>query len=87
MKSFSYKGYIGSIHYSKEDKVFHGKIEGIKDLVTYEAESEEDLENAFKKSLDEYLEDCKVLGREPGLVPTSHFDRRYVKSFLQEERK
>lgn len=29
-----YKMYIGSIHYSGEDEVFHGKLENIRDLVT-----------------------------------------------------
>jgi len=31
----SYKGYYGSVHYSDEDGVFHGKIEFIRSLVTY----------------------------------------------------
>jgi len=26
--SMSYKDYIGSVRYSEEDEVFHGKIEG-----------------------------------------------------------
>lgn len=30
-----YKGYIGSIEYSSEDKLFFGKIELIDDLVTF----------------------------------------------------
>lgn len=31
-----YKDYVGSVHYSDEDEVFHGRLEGIRDLVTYE---------------------------------------------------
>ncbi|MEK7289903.1 MAG: toxin-antitoxin system HicB family antitoxin, partial [Planctomycetota bacterium] len=27
----TYKGFIGSVHFSADDKVFHGKIEGIDD--------------------------------------------------------
>jgi predicted HicB family RNase H-like nuclease len=32
----TYKGLIGSVHFSAEDRVFFGKIEGINDLVTFE---------------------------------------------------
>ena len=31
-----YKGYFGSVEYSDEDEVFHGRLEFIRDLVTYE---------------------------------------------------
>jgi hypothetical protein len=29
-----YKDFIGSVHFSEEDAVFYGKIEGINDLVS-----------------------------------------------------
>ncbi len=29
----NYKGYIGSVHYAAEDRVFYGKVEGINDLI------------------------------------------------------
>ena len=32
-----YKGYIGRVEFSAEDKIFHGKLEFINDLVTFEA--------------------------------------------------
>ena len=35
------------------------KIEGIKSLYSYEANSGENLKLEFEKALDEYLEDCK----------------------------
>lgn len=31
-----HKGLMGSVHFSAEDKVFHGKIEGIDNLATFE---------------------------------------------------
>jgi predicted HicB family RNase H-like nuclease len=60
-----YNGYIGTIEYSQEDKCFFGKLEMINDLVTFEAENASDLETNFKNSVDEYLNTCKQLGREP----------------------
>ncbi|MHB8125359.1 MAG: hypothetical protein ACYDEJ_06875 [Desulfitobacteriaceae bacterium] len=31
-----FKDYIGSVHYSTEDEIFYGKIEGINDSISYE---------------------------------------------------
>ncbi len=60
-----YKGYIATLEYSSEDKVFYGKLEMINDLVTFEADSASDLEVNFHNAVDEYLDTCKALGREP----------------------
>lgn len=63
--TIEYKGYIGSIEYSSEDKCFFGKIEMIDDLVTFEATNALELEDNFQNSVDEYLSTCKELNREP----------------------
>ena len=63
--TIEYKGYIGSIEYSPEDHCFFGKLEMIDDLVTFEADNARELEENFRNAVDEYLETCKVLGREP----------------------
>lgn len=60
-----YNGYIGSIEYSSEDKCFFGKIEMIDDLVTFEANSADELEENFHSVVDEYIDTCKKLNREP----------------------
>lgn len=60
-----YKGYIGRVEFSAEDKVFHGRIEYINDLVTFEATNVDDLEMEFKAAVDDYLETCEKLGVTP----------------------
>ena len=30
----NYHGFIGSVHFSADDSIFYGKIEGISDLIT-----------------------------------------------------
>jgi predicted HicB family RNase H-like nuclease len=60
-----YKDFIGSVHFSTEDKVFHGKIEGITDLVTFEGRSVNELEKAFHEAVNDYLALCKEAGKEP----------------------
>ena len=32
----TYKGYTGSAHYDDDDRIFYGKLEFIRDLVSYE---------------------------------------------------
>jgi len=61
----TYKGFIGTVHFSAEDKVFHGKIEGIDDLVTFEGHSVEELIKAFHNEVDDYIALCKEMGKEP----------------------
>jgi predicted HicB family RNase H-like nuclease len=39
----TYKSFIGSVHFSNSDKVFHGKLEGINDLITFEGRSVSEL--------------------------------------------
>lgn len=61
----AYKGYVGSIEFSEEDMVFHGRILGINDIVTFEAETPKGLVEAFHDSVDDYLDWCAELGHAP----------------------
>jgi len=60
-----YKGYLGSIEYSKEDDCLYGKVQGIRGLISYEGESLKELKESFHYMVDDYLADCKTEGREP----------------------
>lgn len=60
-----YKGYMGSVEFSSEDGVFYGKVLGLNDLITFEGESVRELTAAFKDSIEDYLETCKELGKDP----------------------
>ena len=60
-----YKDYIGSVLFSEEDSVFHGKIVGIKDLVSFEGDSVSALIEDFHNSVDEYFEFCETKGKQP----------------------
>jgi predicted HicB family RNase H-like nuclease len=65
MKPLQYKGYLGDVDCSLEDKCLHGKILYINDLVTYEAQTVPELEEAFRAAVDDYLETCVEIGKEP----------------------
>jgi len=60
-----YKGYLGTIEFDETDVVFHGRIVGIRDIFTYEADSAEELLKAFHECVDDYLEFCAEQNKEP----------------------
>ena len=59
-----YKGYYGSVHYSDEDRVFYGKVEFIRALISYEGTDVQSLRQAFEEAIDDFLETCKEKGIE-----------------------
>lgn len=60
-----YKGYTAWYEVDDEDGVWHGHVDGIDDVVTFESETFEGLEREFQISVDDYLEFCTELGCEP----------------------
>lgn len=60
-----YKGYIGHVIYDDEAKLLHGEVINIRDVVTFQGCSVEELETAFHESVDDYLEMCAERGEEP----------------------
>lgn len=60
-----YKEFYASIYYEDETSTFWGKIEGIEDIISFEAKTIEGLKKEFKDTVEEYLEECKELGKNP----------------------
>lgn len=71
-----YKKYLGSAEISMEDNILHGKLLHIRDLVTYEADSPEALEKAFREAVDYYISDCQEDGVEPEIPCKGNFNVR-----------
>ena len=66
MDYLEYKGYKGSVEYSKEDNCLFGKVLGMsKDLIVYEGITVDELRQDFESGIDSYLEGCLADGVEP----------------------
>ena len=66
MDYLEYKGYMGSVEYSKEDNCLFGKVQGMsKALILYEGQTLEELRHDFEAGVDSYLEGCLADGVEP----------------------
>jgi predicted HicB family RNase H-like nuclease len=64
-QTLDYRGYSGSVLYSAEDKILHGRIVGIRDAVSYEGKDVKGLEKNFRAAVDEYLQFCEAEGKTP----------------------
>lgn len=65
MNTMIYRGYAAQIAYSDEDGCFVGHLAGVGDVIGFHGESVTELRAAFEEAVDDYLEACARLGREP----------------------
>ncbi len=61
----NYKGYHGHIEFDDEAEIFHGEIIDTKDVITFQGRSAHEIVQAFKDSIDDYLEFCQERGEQP----------------------
>lgn len=54
-KELTYKKYKGSIEFSKEDKIYFGKVLNLNDLVSYEGKDITELEKDFEFAIEDYI--------------------------------
>ena len=65
MKAMKYKDYTAQIEYSDEDKCFIGHIAGISDIIGFHGDNVDALRKAFEEAVDDYLDCCADMGKEP----------------------
>ena len=71
-----YKDYYASVSFSAEDDVFHGKVIGINDLISFEGDSVKTLKDAFVEAVDDYLETCIQINKQPEKMYKGSFNVR-----------
>ncbi|MDO5562884.1 MAG: type II toxin-antitoxin system HicB family antitoxin [Synergistaceae bacterium] len=74
--TMEYKGYYGSVEYSPKDEVFFGRVVGVSDHITFEGKSVDDLKHDFQLSIEDYLDSCRELGKEPEKIYKGSFNIR-----------
>ncbi len=60
-----YKGYIAKIEFDDEDDVFHGEVINLRDVITFQGETVDELRQAFQESVEDYLAFCDERGEQP----------------------
>ena len=60
-----HRGYTAHVEFDAEDMIFIGRVVGIRDGVNFDGTTVEEIEQAFKESVDNYLSACDKLGQKP----------------------
>ncbi len=61
----SYKGYTGHVEFDDEAGLFHGEVLDTRDVITFQGRSVDEIETAFRESVDDYLAFCAEQGERP----------------------
>ena len=64
-RQLQYQGYTGSIEYSAEDNCLFGRLLYISALVSYEEQTEQALEAAFREAVNDVLNRERNEARQP----------------------
>ena len=64
-KHLVHKGYIGRAWADFEAGVFRGEVVNIRDTITFQGKTPEELAQEFLESVEDYLEFCQSRGEEP----------------------
>jgi len=65
LKLNTYKNYTADAKYSAEDGCYIGHIAGINDIVGFQFDSMAEAEKTFRESVDDYLDACREMGKNP----------------------
>ena len=82
-QTLKYRGYDGSVLYSADDKMLHGRVVGIRDMVSFGGDGVESLERNFKAAIDEYLTFCETEGKTPDMPFKGSFNVRIPQDLHQ----
>ncbi|RZK77089.1 MAG: type II toxin-antitoxin system HicB family antitoxin [Methylobacterium sp.] len=59
------KGYEATVEYDEEADLFHGEVINLRDVITFQGRSVDELKQALSDSIDDYLAFCAERGEEP----------------------
>jgi len=71
-----YKGYLGTVEYDAQAKIFHGDVINTRDVITFQGTTANEIERAFRDSINDYISWCKEEGVEPEKPYSGKFNVR-----------
>jgi hypothetical protein len=69
-----HRGYTGTVEYDTVEGIFHGRVEHLRDTITYEADCLQRLAAAFRDSIDTYIDACLACEETPEPPPALRRD-------------
>ncbi len=60
-----YKGYHTAMTYDSDDDILVGRLIGITDIIAFHANDVKEFKEIFYRSVDDYIDYCKEIGKQP----------------------
>ena len=89
-----YKGYIGKVEIDDEVGILYGEVINVRDVITFEGSSVDEIQEAFHDSVDDYLKFCAKRGESPEKpfsgkfvlrLPTELHRKAYIQAKLKDK--
>lgn len=74
MTMLEYKGYLGTVE--PDDGTLSGRVVGLRDVITFEGETYAEVTQAFRESIDDYLNFCAERSQQPDLTSSGKIPLR-----------
>jgi len=71
-----YKGYMGTVDYDADAKIFHGDVINTRDVITFQGTTVKEIEQSFRASIEDYIKWCREEGVEPEKPYSGRFNLR-----------
>ena len=65
MNTMTYEGYTARVDFDDVEGIFSGRLLGISDVVGFHADNVPELRAAFEDAVDDYVETCARIGKQP----------------------
>jgi len=82
--TLEYKGYLGSVECDLDSDELFGKILLINDAIFYQGENLKELRQCFENALDDYIETCKEIEKNPDKPFSGTFNVRIAPELHRE---
>ena len=89
-----YKGYIGKVEIDEEAGILFGEVINVRDVITFEGTTVDEVQRAFQESVDDYLDFCAQRGESPEKpfsgkfilrLPTELHRKAYIQAKLEDK--
>ncbi|WP_377290150.1 type II toxin-antitoxin system HicB family antitoxin [Rhizobium sp. SG2393] len=65
MTVMHHQGYEAVIEFDEDANLFHGEVMNLRDVITFQGSSADELKQAFAESIEDYIAFCRERGEEP----------------------
>ncbi len=65
MNTMTFRGYTARVEIDDRDNILVGHLLGVRDIVGFHADDVVGLRKAFEEAVEDYLETCAKIGKQP----------------------